>query len=266
MVITSLRQSALSAIIADCPLKAMWDYGLGVPVSDRPTPVALALGNFFHLTYRDGYTFQIEEHELLPLNDLVDAFVTYWRLRTVEEGEQPITAIDWGERTEQQHRSDGIAMVQAYYRVYCKTEPASSEQRLSTTLNGVELTTRLDLVTKRGWIVDLKTSAVGVRRDGSEYFFRYSVATVQRLPQPYIHLTIHGRAAPYVYHVVGKGRQPLVMELPVVHRQQQVDNWQKRVLEPTLVQIQAGIFPARPGGLCNSCSYAKDSVRCGMLL
>ncbi len=268
----TIRQSAISDMVdpgLGCPLRASYRYGLGVPALEGPTPAAPFIGNTFHLTYAAGYRAKLEGDEITE-GELLDGTVTYFDNRSVAEGEQPVEEVDWGEKTENQHRVDLLAMVSTYYPVYQRTQPKVVEHPVSKSYrvgnDDVMVTTRLDLGTTNGWVLDLKTSNVGTRRNGEEYFYAYSEDRVKWKPQPFIHLALLGKAVPYAYHVVGKGNKALFEEVRVPHSQAAVDRWEQHVLQPALSMLVAGIFPAKPGSHCSYCPLAKDAARCGMLL
>ena len=271
----TVRQSAISAFIRYCPLQAQHQYSLGVAPLEGPTNIELALGTATHLALASAYGADVAGEDKWPVQDIVDRFIEAYDGKEVAPGEQPTTDIDYKGESPGKYRTDGIAMVQAYYQTYLKTQAKLVEHPLEKDYlvehGGVDLredhmrvTTRLDLVTANNWIIDLKTSAVGTRRNGSEYFYAYSEGAVQWLPQPFIHLALHGKARPYAFDVLGKGRTPLVERVPVVHSQEQVDTWEQKVLLPAIAQIARGDFPARPGSHCSWCPLAHRT-ECGML-
>lgn len=260
------RQSAVTNYITYCGLQTMLNYGLGVEAPEHPKAVALFVGSQTHLAIANAYRHWLEEGTPMALPDLIDMGVEDWNNRTVEEGEQPITDIDWEDSNEGAALTDFIAMLQAYYQHMLSTPVEWVEQPMVYESKEIpaKVTTRLDAKTTKGWLLDYKTSRVGRRKDGSEYFWSYTPDNVWQKAQPFIHLLAQGHISPYAYEVIGKGVTALVQRIPVPHSREQVLNWEHHVLTPTLRAMAAGLFPARPGSHCSWCPYAKTD-HCGML-
>jgi hypothetical protein len=256
-----IRQSLVSGVLDWCPLQTALSYGLKGEVAEPgPTPVQLFFGTIFGIAYALAYQHKLETGQDMPLHDVMECGVRHWHNRTVMEGEQPIISIDWGSLSEREHLGMLQRCIEGYYQTYTRTEPAGVEVEgsieLETAHGRATITTALDLITTNGWIIDLKTAAATIGKNGAVWLSGWREGDATWKPQAFIHLAIFG-AMPYAFHVVGKvqsGKAP-VSVFKVIHSKEHVDRWVELVLKPAIEQIQAGIFPAKPGGYCRSCQY-----------
>ena len=262
----TIRQSAIAGMIDNCALRVMHDYGIGTVQKDRgKTTHQLFVGNCFHLAYADAHRDWIATDIPPDCDTIVDRAVSVFNSREVAPNEAPVEEVDWGDKNEGSHLVDLITMINAYYPHFLRTPAQDVEVRLSREIEGINITTALDIITKNGWIGDFKTSSVQYGRGGKEYFAYWNEGIAKVKSQPFIHLLLYGKPMPYFFEVVGKGQQALVERIIVPHSREAITQWKELVLIPVIHDILAGRFPARPGKHCDWCKYGKTS-ECGVLL
>lgn len=209
---------------------------------------ALYLGNTFHLVQKLYFKSRLAGVNL-TVNDVVDAFNTFWSSMEGADG-QPV---NWGREKPDDQAELGRVIVKAFYPYAQKMEPCLVEYKLVRDTPYGLVKGRIDMLTAQGEINDWKTSV------------RLPYQTdIDRELQPTVYDFLLGGLVPMNYYYIMKFKLPIVRIFRTKRYDEDLLFFEKSLLPEVVRMIQTGIFP--PLGVANgSCHWCSQVGFCGAM-
>jgi len=151
-----------------------------------------------------------------------------------------------------------IDAVRFYYaEMYAEHQPLAVEETCEVVRAGVKLTGRIDLVDKRGDVIDFKFSADKWAAPRAKYGCQpivYQWFAEDYLSKKYPDWTYNG----FTYEIIKLWPMPLIQRIHIDPIPKEQSDWWEDQLAQIAATIQAGLFPAKSNEKeCGWCSYKE---------
>jgi putative RecB family exonuclease len=233
-----------------CPKQYEYRYLEGLKEKPKST---LIVGRGTHAGLEWGFKDRIEKGEHPPLKEVEEATAT-----AVEEELKavPPSEIDWGKKGDNpgKVKDDSVGLVGAYNHTRLSLDPEKVESPFELTLKDTDykIVGRVDLQTRQGALIDLKTSARSPSDDAAQVseqltLYQHQAEGVKSLE---IHALVRTKV-PQVKVLVSPPRTP-----------EQMSELLSDMMKAALL-IQTGYFPRALESAINSpCSWCGFYERC----
>jgi len=228
-----------------CRCPRQWEFryvkGLKVPPSGM-----MFQGRAYHSALATNFKNKFEKLEDMPVDDVVDAYDTYWeaflrdhRVNDEDEKDEQVEfeRVDWEDREEGEVKDEGIVVLKEYMKkVAHKVTPSLlPEQRKTKKIprTDIELVTVPDLITTK--VIDHKLAGR-----------RKSQADADNDIQASLYLYITGLRE-FEWHVGVRKTIPEIQIVETGRTDYQID-WWVDLVKDVAMQMNTGICPPNPMG------------------
>ena len=212
----------------------------------------LIVGKSYHEGVGAAIMYKAIHGVPLSLKDTLDAYDTAWnkikQKETTSKHEDigVFADIDWNDRAEGTWKDDGAALVKLYYaNVLPKISPLEVEANVNTTVEGIYVSGRIDLVLKNLILADHKFASKTMNQQN-----------VDKHLQPGFYAAIKNTPVDFEFHMALNTQYPSTKIIKTRRTWQDIA-WVKCMIVGVWKHVKSGIFVPNPTG------YACSPRFCG---
>lgn len=210
-----------------CPRQWEFRYVKGLKM---PPSGALILGSSYHKALEANFAQKVESEIDLGLEDVLDAFSDHWETRLEQEKD-----IQWEDLKPGVLKDQGISIVTLYHQQEApQIQPVAVEIPYGKVIADTSFVGSVDLVERRGTVIDHKTSARAYNQD-----------EVDKDIQATAEAFMVGRPINHEFHVAIKTKVPKIQKVASIRT---IDDilWWLDLVRGVIAQMRSGIAPPNP--------------------